>query len=108
MQTDHTSHIVCKFGLLNILNANSVCTVYFLTTSYSQCIAIYGEESFRKLYQFLYEARSNGTDEVTIIAGLKKIVDNTRDCFLIDQLIFLEKQHSQWNEGIYCTALVNY
>lgn len=61
----------------------------------SQCIAIYGEESFRKLHRFLYEARSNGTDEVAIIAGLKRIVNNTRDCFLIDQLIFLEKQHSQ-------------
>ena len=66
----------------------------------SQCIAIYGEESFKKLHRFLYEARSNGTDEATIIVGLKKIVNNTRDCFLIDQLIFLEKQQSPWKKSV--------
>lgn len=63
-------------------------------TIFSQCIAIYGKESFKKLHQFLHEARSNGMDEAAIYAGLKKIADNTRDCFLIDQLIFLEKQHT--------------
>ena len=57
-----------------------------------QCIAIYGEEKFRKVYHYLHEARSSGKDEVTIMTELKSIVNNVRDCFLIDQLIFLEKQ----------------
>ena len=31
-------------------------------------------------------------DESAIMAGLKTIVTNVRDCFLVDQLVFLEKQ----------------
>ena len=31
-------------------------------------------------------------DELVIMAQLREIVPNIRDCFLVDQLVFLEKQ----------------
>ena len=60
----------------------------------SQCIGIYGEELFLRIYAYLSEARSlsapNG-DEADVVSGLKLLTSNMRDCFLIDQLVFLEK-----------------
>jgi hypothetical protein len=59
-----------------------------------QCEEIFGRESFVKAYQYLKDAREEGCygDEDKIVLGLREIVHNSRDCFLIDQLIFLEKQ----------------
>jgi hypothetical protein len=47
-----------------------------------------------KAYQYLKDAREEGCygDEDKIVLGLREIVHNSRDCFLIDQLIFLERQ----------------
>ena len=55
---------------------------------------IYGHATFQKVYDYLKKARysSQATDESAIMAGLKAIVTNIRDCFLVDQLVFLEKQ----------------
>ena len=47
------------------------------------------------MYAYLREARSmphSAMDENRVIAGLRRIVTNVRDCFLVDQLVFLEKQ----------------
>ena len=60
----------------------------------SQCERIYGYDAFLRAYDYLKSARSQGfsEDEGKVMAGLKNIVDNVRDGFLIDQLIFLETQ----------------
>ena len=39
-------------------------------------------------------------DESTIMAGLKAIVANVRDCFLVDQLVFLEKQAEALHQAV--------
>jgi hypothetical protein len=60
-----------------------------------QCIAIYGEELFGRIHGHLKEARSRSVpheDEAGVVAGLRALTTNTRDCFLVDQLVFLEKQ----------------
>ena len=59
-----------------------------------QCIQIYGVEQFGQIYDFLrrYRYASGAADEKAIMDGLRKIVPNVRDCFLVDQLVFLEKQ----------------
>lgn len=46
------------------------------------------------IYEYLKTARyaDNAMEESEIMAGLRKIVTNVRDCFLVDQLVFLEKQ----------------
>ena len=60
---------------------------------YSQCERIYGSDGFLRAYDYLRSARSKGfSDEGQVMAGLKNIVDNVRDGFLFDQLIFLENQ----------------
>ncbi|CAI8010361.1 Serine/threonine-protein kinase Nek11 [Geodia barretti] len=59
-----------------------------------QCIAIYGEELFGRIHGHLKEARSRSVpheDEAGVVAGLRALTTNTRDCFLVDQLVFLEK-----------------
>ena len=38
--------------------------------------------------------------EDSIMSGLRNIVGNIRDCFLVDQLLFLEKQQ-EINEGTF-------
>lgn len=60
-----------------------------------QCITIYGEAVFKQLHSYIHTARyqTDGVpDENAIMAGLKAITSNMRDCFLVDQLVFLEKQ----------------
>jgi len=52
---------------------------------------------FQKLHDFIcqarYSAKGGVANEDAIMAGLKAIVPaNFRDCFLVDQLVFLEKQ----------------
>ncbi len=65
--------------------------VFLLTR---QAIRLLGEETFRKCYDYLKTERSvkQSPDEMKILDGLKKLTSHTRDCFLIDQLIFLEEQ----------------
>ena len=60
-----------------------------------QCTAIYGEDLFGRIHSHLKEARSRSVpheDEAGVVAGLRALTANTRDCFLVDQLVFLEKQ----------------
>lgn len=61
-----------------------------------QCQQIYGTENFQKVYEYMKRARSGGivVNEEALMLDLRKIVSNTRDCFLVDQLVFLEKQTS--------------
>ena len=56
---------------------------------------MFGEKTFRKIYRYLKEIRFDSqetTDEQSIIEGLQKFVAHPTDCFLVDQLLFLEKQ----------------
>ena len=67
----------------------------FLYSFIRECVNILGEEPFKKVYRFLQEARfgeRKSLDETSITEGLRKLVDHPRDCFLVDQLLFLEKQ----------------
>jgi hypothetical protein len=54
-----------------------------------------GQQTFQKCYDYLREQRFNQNsgdyDENKIFEGLKKITSNTSDCFLVDQLLFLEE-----------------
>lgn len=61
-----------------------------------QCQQIYGAENFQKVYEYMKRARNGGAvvNEEVLMSDLRKIVSNTRDCFLVDQLVFLEKQTS--------------
>ncbi|XP_033626029.1 serine/threonine-protein kinase Nek11-like [Asterias rubens] len=68
----------------------------------SECERKIGRESFKSAYSFLKQARfgdqrsmgDTTLDEGEIMKGLKKYVKNPSDCFLIDQLLFLEEQAS--------------
>ena len=59
-----------------------------------------GEEQFNRAYSYLKQARFGGKtdkaessiDENEIMNGLAKICKNPNDCFLVDQLLFLESQ----------------
>lgn len=62
-----------------------------------------GQEAFEKAYNYLKKARyekQNSLDsaEEDIMKGLRKFVKNPSDCFLVDQLLFLEEQAkiSKW------------
>ncbi|XP_038069703.1 serine/threonine-protein kinase Nek11-like isoform X2 [Patiria miniata] len=68
----------------------------------AECERKIGKESFKSAYAFLKAARfgdrtsagDTTMDEGEIIKGMKKFVKNPSDCFLIDQLLFLEEQAS--------------
>lgn len=50
---------------------------------------------FARLHGYMHEARHRTggvSDERSLMAGLRLITSNVRDCFLVDQLVFLEKQ----------------
>ena len=71
-----------------------------LTDYFRQCIKIFGEEVFLKIYAYLSEARSHSApdgDEADMVSGLKLLTSNTRDCFLIDQLVFLERNTTTYS-----------
>nr|XP_022343810.1 serine/threonine-protein kinase Nek11-like isoform X1 [Crassostrea virginica] len=61
-----------------------------------ECKRILGEEAFKKAYDYLKQARylktSSVDSEETILQGLREFVKNPSDCFLVDQLLFLEEQ----------------
>ena len=56
---------------------------------------MFGEKTFKKVYRYLKDVRFDAketVDEQSIVEGLQKFVDRPTDCFLVDQLLFLEKQ----------------
>ena len=65
-----------------------------LRTPEKESISIYGQAIFQKVCDYLKKAHysSQARDESAIMVGLKAIMTNIRDCFLVDQLVFLEKQ----------------
>ena len=66
-----------------------------ITALRQECIKMFGEKTFKKVYRYLKEIRFDTKErmnEESIIAGLKKFVSHPTDCFLVDQLLFLEKQ----------------
>lgn len=67
-----------------------------LTSLRKECVKMLGEEGFSRVYKFLNKARfesRTSMSEPIIMKKLRKLVTNPRDCFLVDQLLFLEKQH---------------
>ena len=55
-----------------------------------------GADGFNKAYNYLKTARYERANEATeedIMQGLRDFVKNPSDCFLVDQLLFLEEQH---------------
>lgn len=63
----------------------------------AECEKVLGAEGFEKAYNYLKKARyekQNSLDsaEEDIMRGLRKFVKNPSDCFLVDQLLFLEEQ----------------
>ena len=61
-----------------------------------QCVSSLGEEAFKKAYDYLRKARNedNGMSEQDIMQGLREYVKNPSDCFIVDQLLFLEEMGS--------------
>jgi len=58
-----------------------------------------GEEQFERAHSYLKQARfgkpgENQAEEKEIMRGLAQIVESPTDCFLVDQLVFLEYQAS--------------
>ena len=67
----------------------------FLDLFIRECIKMFGEKTFKKVYRYLQDVRFDSEETVNeqaIVEGLQKFVDRPTDCFLVDQLIFLEKQ----------------
>lgn len=63
----------------------------------AECEKMLGVAGFEKAYGYLKTARYERPTEVTeedIMQGLREFVKNPSDCFLVDQLLFLEEQHS--------------
>lgn len=60
----------------------------------AECERLLGAEAFRRVYSYLKQARfeDEHRSEDSILDGLAKIVDKPRDCFIVDQLLFMEKQ----------------
>jgi hypothetical protein len=54
-----------------------------------------GESTFERVYDYYVKQRTAqktnpNLDDAKITQGLRAIVDKTSDCFLVDQLVFLE------------------
>ncbi|KAH3768623.1 serine/threonine-protein kinase Nek11-like isoform X1 [Dreissena polymorpha] len=63
-----------------------------------ECEKMLGAEGFEKAYNYLKTARYERATEATeedIMQGLREFVKNPSDCFLVDQLLFLEEQVGQ-------------
>lgn len=60
----------------------------------AECEKVLGAEVFDQVYSYLKRVRfaDETTTEDHVLDGLAKIVKKTEDCFLVDQLIFMEKQ----------------
>eukprot|EP00794_Sanderia_malayensis_P018887 gene18887-20789_t len=61
-----------------------------------ECIRLLGEDEFKKAYHYLSRIRFGEEESIiseeSIMDGLRGLVTKPRDCFLVDQLLFLEKQ----------------
>lgn len=60
----------------------------------AECEKLLGAEAFRRAYSYLKQVRFGEElrNEDSILDGLAKIVDKPGDCFIVDQLLFMEKQ----------------
>jgi hypothetical protein len=62
---------------------------------YRQAMRRLGEDSFNKVYAYLRQQRkgpdASNMDENRIFEHLKQLNVNPSDCFLVDQLLFLEE-----------------
>lgn len=60
----------------------------------SECEKLLGPDAFRRVYSYLKQVRFGDElkNEDSIVDGLAKIVDRPGDCFIVDQLLFMEKQ----------------
>lgn len=60
----------------------------------AECEKLLGREAFRRVYSYLKQVRfgDEQRSEDSILDGLAKIVDKPGDCFIVDQLLFMEKQ----------------
>ena len=60
----------------------------------SECEKLLGREAFGRVYSYLKQVRfgDEQKNENSILDGLAKIVDKPGDCFIVDQLLFMEKQ----------------
>ncbi|KAL9976486.1 hypothetical protein ACROYT_G013794 [Oculina patagonica] len=60
----------------------------------AECEKLLGREAFRRAYSYLKQVRfaDELKSEDSILDGLAKIVDKPGDCFIVDQLLFMEKQ----------------
>ncbi|KAL4233987.1 Serine/threonine-protein kinase Nek11 [Mactra antiquata] len=61
-----------------------------------ECEKMLGPDGFTRAYEYLKTARYDRAKESTeedIMQGLREFVKNPSDCFLVDQLLFLEEQH---------------
>ena len=72
--------------------------IYDSLTGRSEAEKKLGRDSFMKAYTYLKDARGFSTnsdrtiDENQIMEGLRGIVKRPNDCFIVDQLLFLEAQ----------------
>ncbi|KAH9505755.1 Serine/threonine-protein kinase Nek11 [Bulinus truncatus] len=61
----------------------------------AECIKMLGQDVFTKAYDYLKSARNSKQhgekSEKEIMEGLRKFVKNPSDCFIVDQLLFLEE-----------------
>ncbi len=58
---------------------------------------VLGVETFEKVYEYLTSVRQHDSSEVNemlVMNELRRLTPNTRDCFIVDQLVFLEKQQN--------------
>lgn len=60
----------------------------------TECERLLGVEAFHRVYSYLKQVRFGDelSNEDSVLDGLTKLVDKPRDCFLVDQLLFMEKQ----------------
>ncbi|CAG5114726.1 unnamed protein product [Candidula unifasciata] len=67
-----------------------------ITNIRAECKKTLGQDVFDKAYSYLKEARRSekrkDKSEKEIMDGLRQYVKNPSDCFLVDQLLFLEEQ----------------
>lgn len=72
--------------------------MHFLDNKFRNGESKLGKEAFKKAYEFLKHARygddgaTSTVDESHIMSQLRGITPHISECFLIDQLLFLEKQ----------------
>ena len=86
---------VCLFVLVFCISRDCNISYHSLTARNGE--SKLGKVPFKKAYDFLKKMRYGDDNSVTvdeshIMAQLRQITPNISDCFIIDQLLFLEKQ----------------